>query len=499
MRLSVKILSFVYGLFAATSLHAADWLPDSTYRYSAEVTASFSSGSHTPFWLVNNRFGLSSLEKNSGYVRAGLFKEMKYDRRFSWDFGVDLAAAWNYSSSFIVQQLYAGVRYRCLDLTIGSKERQEGLINHSLGSGDMLFSENSRPIPQIYLSVPEYQFIPGTKRWLAARGYFSFGRYTDGDWSERIIGPNHLYNVGRWQHTKGLFLRLGDPDRHQFSFEGGLEMGCQFGGTLYATDEHGNKVVKTKFHTGLKDLIKVVIPLGGGDTNDPVQSGELTNALGNHVGQWSAAVGWRSRDRQWGARLYYQHFFDDHSMLFFDHAWRDMLLGLELKFPDNRFVSTFVYEYLITKDQSGPVYWDATDKIPEQVSGADDYYNHIFYGNWQHWGMGLGNPLVISPIYNADGSLFFRHNRIKGHHWGWEGDPHPDLHYRVLMSYTRSWGSYFFPTPDIVHNFNALVELTYAPHQLPGWSGRVSFGADGGRLLGKSVGVMVTISKKGWL
>ncbi|MDE7411802.1 MAG: hypothetical protein K2M94_07165, partial [Paramuribaculum sp.] len=85
-------------LLAVTSVHAEKFLslPDSTYHYSAEVIASFSSGKNTPFWLVNNRFGLSSLKKNSGYLRAALFKDMKYDRRFSWDFGGELAVAWNY-------------------------------------------------------------------------------------------------------------------------------------------------------------------------------------------------------------------------------------------------------------------------------------------------------------------------------------------------------------------------------------------------------------------
>lgn len=495
------IIAF-FGLFAAVSASAGgllDRIPDSTYRYNVEAAASLSSGEHTPFWLLNNRFGLSSIEKSNGYLRAGLFKEMKYDRRFSWNFGVDLAVAYNFTSSFIVQQLYAGVRYRSLDLTIGSKERQEGVVNHRLGSGDMVFSENARPVPQIYLSMPDFEPIPGTDKWLSARGYFSMGIFTDSGWSRRHVGYHGTYNDGRWFHTKGLFLRGGNLDKFPITLEGGLEMGTQFGGTNYKLDPHSGQYGVTHFSKSLKNIAKAVLGMGGGNADDPLQTSETSNAYGNHVGQWSLALTYKQKDNPWGGRLYYQHYFDDHSQMFFDHAWRDMLLGVEITFPENPVVSTFVYEYLITKDQSGAVYWDTTDEIPEQVSGADNYYNHDSFGNWQHWGMGIGNPLLISPVYNADNALDFRHNRIKGHHFGWEGHPHPDVDYRVLMSYTRSWGTYFIPTPSIMHNFNALLEVSYRPHRLPGWCGRLSLAADGGRLLGKSFGAMLTISKSGWL
>lgn len=113
--------------------------------------------------------------------------------------------------------------------------------------------------------------------------------------------------------------------------------------------------------------------------------------------------------------------------------------------------------------------------------------------------MGMGNPLLISPIYNADGSLAFMHNRVKGHHLGLKGSPLEGLDYRVMLSYTRSWGTYDTPTPSVMHNFNALVEMSYGPKSLEGWKVKLGLAADGGRLLGKSFGAMITISKSGWL
>ena len=41
--------------------------------YRAETGVSFSGGEHTPFWLTANKQGLSSIEKNNGYLRVGVF------------------------------------------------------------------------------------------------------------------------------------------------------------------------------------------------------------------------------------------------------------------------------------------------------------------------------------------------------------------------------------------------------------------------------------------
>lgn len=470
----------------------------SPYHYFAEVMATTSSN-HTPFWLVDNRFGLSSLKKNNGYLRGAFFRDMQHDSRFSWGFGVDLAVPYNFTSHFVVQQLYGEVRWRSLELTIGSRERYMGVVNQELGSGDMAFSRNARPVPQVYLAMPRYEWVPWTRHWLAVKGYFSMGMLTDWRWQKNYVGPDGRWAEKVWYITRGLFLRVGDPERHPLTVEGGLEMGTEFAGTVYSTDIYTGEKRVVRFSHGIKDVIRSIFGMSGGDSSDPNQLGEVANSLGNHVGEWSLAATYRPIGSPWGFRAYYQHYFDDHSMLFLDHVWRDMLVGLEVSFPQNRIIDKFVYEYLTTKDQSGAVYWDHTPSIPEQVSGRDDYYNHYLYPGWSHWGMGMGNPLVVSPIFNGDGTLSFCHNRVKGHHFGFSGHPLAELGYRVLMSYTRSWGTYNNPIPDVLHNFNALLEVTYSPRKISGWDFRLGLAADGGRLLGKSYGAMLTIRKSGWL
>lgn len=476
----------------ASLTHTANAIeaPDSVI-YSLEANSSLSTGKHTPFWLANNHFGLSSIKKNNGYLRAGLFKEAnKNGNRFAWGAGVDLAVAYNFTSHFIVQQLYGEIKYRCLGLTVGSKEFTGGFNNTRLSSGNLTFSPNARPIPQLRIEIPEYTIIPHTKNWVAVKGYFSYGFFTDDNWQKSFANNNSKRTEHVLFHSKGGFMRIGNTDKFPFVLEGGLQMAAQFGGKSYESGGIINMPNK------IKDFIKVIFPSSGGD-DTPI--GEQTNVYGNHVGDWVFALSYVPADKSWGIKLYYDHYFEDHSMMFLDYTWRDMLLGVEAHLPANRWVDAIVYEYLYTKDQAGPVYWDHTPEIPEQVSGRDQYYNHGIYTGWQHWGMGIGNPLLISPIYNEDGVITFKHNRIKGHHLGFEGSPMSMLRYRVLLSYTRSWGTYDRPTKRIERNLNSLVELTVAPPKLAGWSASLAIGSDGGSMLGPSFGAMLSIKKIGIL
>ncbi len=81
--------------------------------YSIEMSGTFSDGKHAPFWLTANQYGLSSVERNSGYIRGGVFRRADNDSTLHWDigYGADLVIPANYTSKFVVQQLYADVRW----------------------------------------------------------------------------------------------------------------------------------------------------------------------------------------------------------------------------------------------------------------------------------------------------------------------------------------------------------------------------------------------------
>lgn len=481
-------------------------------RYNAEAAATLSGGSHTPLWMNAGRYGLSSIERNNGYVRAGIFHDYQGKGYFDYAFGVDLAGAWRNTSAFIVQQAYLDLRYRWFELSIGSKERPMELKDAELSSGGMTFSHNARPIPQVRLSVPEYVNL--SKRHIfALKGHIAYGRFTDDAWQKDFTGGKNRYTQGALYHSKSLFGRIGNKEKFPLVFEGGVEMAAQFGGKAYAYPGMDGPIdMPNRF----VDFLRVIIPSGSDSTD-----GEHPNAYGNHLGSWQVSLAWHFKT--WTLRAYHEHFFEDHSMIIDEYAWKDYvdefghgnfwsyfppiipsqyywkdgLTGIEATLPKNRFVSAIVYEYLGTREQSGAVYHDDTEQIPDQVSGRDNYYNHNIFTGWQHWGQAIGNPLVLSPIYNDDGTIRFKGNRTKSHHIALKGDPTEEVHYRILFSHTRNWGTYAEPYLDIKRNVSMLVEATYSPRRLDGWQATASFAFDKGDLMGNNIGGMLTLRKSG--
>lgn len=470
----------------------AEW--SDSIQYKAEFGVTLSDGAQTPLWLNANRFGFSSLERNNLWLRVGAFKYEDRSKRFTWGAGVDLGVAHRLQSTFMPQQLYAEVKYRCLDAMLGAKEIYDTMLDKELSSGALTNGWNSHPIPQLRVGIFDYADFWGTDGWFGVKGHIAYGVFTDNWWIKRWVNKETQYTLSTLYCSRAISFKGGDEKRFPLTGEFGLNMDTEFGGKTWMPDGNGGGHWD-KHPVYAKAWLKALIPSkGGSDT----AYGEQVNVEGNFLGNWNFALQW-SDPRGWGVKLYYQHFFEDHSMMFFDYTWKDGLYGVQGKLPANPIVSDVVYEFLYTKDQSGPVYWDHTPTIDYQVSGRDNYYNHYIYNGWQHWGQGIGNPLLTSPVYNADHALRFRSTRVISHHVGFKGTPSANVGYRVLLSHTRSWGSYGDPFPHTKDNFSWLAEVKYHHRKLRGWEASVSLAGDHGHLLGNSFGGMLTISKTGWL
>ena len=469
-------------------------------NYMYEVQVSGSDGC-TPLWLNANKYGLSSLESFNGYVRGGFERPLQVDEEKKWGigYGLDLVAPLHYTSDFVIQQCYAEVRYKHAVLTLGQKEQPMQLKNMELSSGSQTLGINARPIPGVRLSFPDYWNVPGLHNWLAIKGHFSYGWMTDNgyqkDWKKQ-----HYYAKDVLYHDKSGYLRIGPGNKgFPFSLELGLEMACEFGGSAV-----NRKTGKVEHYTSFKSLIDAFIASGEEEDNGVYQT-----MTGDQLGSWVARLNYENN--KFGLSVYADHFFEDHSAMFFldydgygsgkdwdtwvDNRYllyplKDILVGVELKMKDFHWLDGLVVEFMNTRYQSGPIYHDHNRGLSDHIGGGDNYYNHGPYQGWSHWGQVMGNPLYLSPIYNEDGALTIKDNRFYAWHFGMSGNLLSNLRYRVLCSWQKGYGTYGNPFLYPQENLSVMGEVTYGFHEH--YSIRVAVGFDRGELLGNNLGAQIT-------
>ena len=482
-------------------------------NYEVEMQASGSKGK-TPLWLNANKHGLSSLEKFNGYVRGAVIRPLATDsaRRWGIGYGVDVAVPVHYTSNIVIQQAFAEARWLHGVLSVGAKEYPMELKNQTLSSGSQTLGINARPVPQVRLALPQYWTIPGTKRWLHLKGHIAYGMMTDDSWQHDFTNRNQKYADHVLYHSKAGYLKLGNEDSFfPLSLELGLEMACEFGGKPY--QPKGGKMVRIPTSSGVKDFWNAFIP-GGSDATD----GAYANFAGNQLGSWVARLNYDSE--LWRVSVYADHFFEDHSQMFFldyngygegaewnthkkrryfKYGLKDIMLGAEVNIKYGTWLRNIVFEYIYTKYQSGPYNHDRTENISDHIAGLDDYYNHSTYTGWQHWGQVIGNPLYRSPLYNTDGRIEVRNNRFYAFHLGVDGSPTERLDYRVLATYQKGWGTYSNPFTKAYPNFSFLVEAKYKFNH--NWAVRGGYAMDLGseRMYGHNAGFQLTVSKSGLL
>ncbi|MCM1078219.1 MAG: capsule assembly Wzi family protein [Bacteroidales bacterium] len=487
---------------------------------SACIEAQMTAGNgFTPLWLNANKYGLSSLDSDNGYLRVSAERDISADRNRRWGvgYGLDIAAAYNNTSSFIVQQAYFEGRYKLGTLTVGSKQQPMELRDNELASGAQTLGINARPVPQVRLGLNDYWAIPLLGGWLSFKGHLAFGMMTDGNWEESFAkGTSNKWNKNTRYHQKAGYLRIGKDDgTHHLTFTMGLEMASQFGGTVYnwaGTDENVNHEEKVVLKSNLKSYWNAFTGMTSADAGE----GIYENAEGNLLGSWVMRLAWD--DSRMTAGLYMDHYFEDHSGMFFldydgygsGDSWnvkernryfvyslKDFLLGFDLRLKKVKAVNSFVLEYMNTTYQSGPIYHDRTQNVSDHIAGRDNYYNHSSLPGWQHWGQVMGNPLYLSPLYNGNGYIGTCCNRFRALHLGIAGDPLPGLRYRLKASWQKGWGTYSDTYTVPRENTSLLAEASFRTPDEASFLRPLTFtlglGADFGRLRGENRGVQLTV------
>ncbi len=496
---------------ALMSVILAGWSGEASARenveYEASLTAGGGSGVFAPYYISSMRGGRVS-QRYTIQAEGLLRKTMDNDRKFSYGFGVDLLAGysstvdyerWNEAdkvwfshaerpSAAWIQQLYGEVKWRSLFLSAGAKERGSYLLDNDLTSGDLVESGNARPIPQVRVGFVDFQDIPLTNGWVQVQGEVGYGYMVDNSWWEDHynyynyhIARNTLYNYKR------MYFRTNPSKR--FSVTVGMQAAALFGGEEQFYYK-GKPTYREKHSSDLKTFLKVIIPH---------QDGGEAFYTGNHLGSWDL----RARYTLSGGQKLYAYFswpWEDGSGIGKLNGW-DGLWGLEYKNCADGLLTGAVIEYLDFTNQSGPIHFSPGDfegtTIPDHASGSDDYYNNRAYNSYAYYGMSIGTPALMAPIYNTGGYMAYRANAMRGFHVGLTGTLIPGLRYRVKGGYRKAWGNGYQMLPEPIHLTAVMIEADWAVKGVSGLSVKGQLELDRGDMPCNNFGAVLTVRYNG--
>lgn len=455
----------------------------STLTYQVEAEGDFTSGANVPYYFASNRFGVVEPNANAAYLRGQL--EYAYQVKY-WNFKVGMDVIGStcskeyYANNSHIQQLYGEISYKKLSLAMGQWEDKQMLVNPRLSSGNMVWSNNARPIPQIKVGTHDFVSVPGTGGWVNFWFDMAFGHQTDGGYNKKICGmvtgEKRSFAVvdNPYFHRKNFFLRTKSDEL--FVATVGIEHVAQYGG----------KIDGKKQPDGLRDAANVFFV--------KAKNGEFYYA---HLGSFDFKVDVNLKVGSLSG--YTQLFFDDKPL---DGSVRqsgsDGLWGLEWKMKRQGWINDIVAEYVTTCNQGGRVYTNEVYVGNGKQYHYDclTYYDDQNFGAYTNYGMNIGSPLLTSPIYNESHWPRPANTIVKAFHLAAQGDISKNFSYRAKFSYRKTWGTTVFLLPEAISNNSGMLEITY--HK-KGFEVTPSFGFDSGKIFGNNVGFMLNIRKKGIL
>lgn len=219
---------------------------------------------------------------------------------------------------------------------------------------------------------------------------------------------------------------------------------------------------------------------------------DQVNALGNHILSQSMKVEYCISNFSVSG---YWHNISEDSPKFMTNTMNkpDGLWGISIRNNTFPIIKGLVYEYLNSTDQSGPFH----DKDGIVYGGNDGYFGNSVYKNgWTYFSRTIGTPFLSSPVYNKNGGVSIVNSRVQVHHIGLEGDVH-GYNYKALCSFSKNYGNYWAPYPEMIRNTSLLLEVKKQFPKLSHIEMGCSVGADIGKLYGNSIGCMVSVRKRG--
>ena len=481
-----KYLVILIVVLTCSSIARAQDSLNTHITYDLITEASVGMGDYTAFQLVTNRHHVLGIRSNTAYLRGALSATQFLNKNLTLSGAMDVVTSVHADHKMFMQQCYVNLSCNSFFIEAGQREEKPIIRDELLSAGAFVKGINAKPIPQVHFGTKGFWTVPKSEDWLQIDFDFGYGKFMDDDYHERkfcLEGSNNMkYATGTYYHQKHLYFRT-NPIKRFFAIVG-IEHAVQFGGTLREY-KNGELPVKEK-PADLKAFWNVILPLGDSDYFENESAEDWV--FGNHIGMMTAQIGWNINKNNL-LQVYLDNPFEDGSGIRKGNGW-DGLWGVQYnnKMIGRQYVRSAVIEYFQTTNQSGPLHWDSGDypepirsQITDFVPGNDNYYNHSFYDGYAYYGMALGNALITSPIYNKDGNLCFRDNRVKAWHVGVSGEITDHLSYLVKGSYRQGWGTYSLPLSVRHHSFDAMLQGMY---DIGPWKFSAAYAFDKGNIYG---------------
>lgn len=451
--------------------------PDTLAGY-VDSWGSVAHGRKAPLWFTHGLYGKRSVAPSSALLGAGVEYKWRGNR---WSVKALLEATLSTEQRYRWHVDRAGLLVAAphIEVRLGVLPWETPLSRSVLSSGDMTLSGHALPIPQLIIATNGFMDLPWSNGWASFYINGSVGKCTDAHFLAPHYGANSYTRNPLWHH-KSFYLRFGKPQAAlPLTFTLGGVHAAQWGGTPNGTD-------KPK-PSSFADLLRVVMGMRGGST---ASSNDRINVLGNQFGHYLLQLDGYAPWGHW--QVYHQHYFEDKSGIEWSNG-PDGLWGLRWQGPSSLLVNEVVCEYVHTMNQSGGfhILHFHRPNGEGRGGGADAYYNNSEYPQGvTHYGLGLGNALLLPPLYQTEPIRGgFLDNRVKGWHVGWQGALPASWSYQCKVSWVRSWGTVYSPRDAVAWGTYTHLLLQYQPRQWCGWMVAAEVGADAGPLSGRSLGV----------
>ncbi|RDK87340.1 capsule assembly protein Wzi [Marinirhabdus gelatinilytica] len=366
-----------------------------------------------PFWFYStteNRWGASS--------NSSALAEASVNYPLSENASISAMVSVYYRDDVLNElqrkELYARFRNTWLEASIGAFSMVNPTAPLSATNKNIIFSGNTRPMLGVLLQAPTPLEIGNTFALDWGLGHFEQN-------DDRFVSDTRIH-----YKRLGLWVKFNTNNKVKLQ----IQHFAQWGGTSPVFGELND------------DFDAFVDVFTARRANEIQVEGEILNAVGNHLGSY--LLDYYTETKWGGFNFYHEHLFEDGSGSGFKN-FPDGVWGLAFQPNKSKWIKGVSYEFITTKDQSGP-------------ERPDGYFgNNVYRSGWSYEGLVIGLPFigydsslqineVNSPIFN---------NRVQVHHLAASGSV-KNFSWLLKTSFVENFGTYrqpFQPSTKVRYHF----------------------------------------------